>query len=292
MGWFSLRALSPEPGDQVGGPHSQDKAEAHAHVCSRPLDLQRARLSQRWSGSSLASQQHCPGGNGRTDVGAQWACCSPFCPDAAAPKRAWASTPMLSSSLCQRPMAPDPLQGEDSPASTSIPNRPQQRPRPRGQALAGLSLGRGRGMSARTSRSLPFHGVIPLEARKIWARLAKGRGHAGFCLWPVGPLSRTGPLPGRESCMHSCQLFPQAAHSAPKSGRKALQGGPLSGPLALNLGTRKGVHTTRTRQKQMLTPVPAPRPPVVLPHEGVGCGVCVQSCPVPSPGSTPLGPFS
>ena len=92
--------------------------------------------------------------------------------------------------------------------------------------------------------------------------------------------------------MHSCQLFPQAAHSAPKSGRKALQGGPLSGPLALNLGTRKGVHTPRTRQKQMLTPVPAPRPPVVLPHEGVGCGVCVQSCPVPSPGSTPLGPFS
>ena len=35
-GWSSLRALAPEPGGQLGGPHSQAKAEPHAHVCSCP----------------------------------------------------------------------------------------------------------------------------------------------------------------------------------------------------------------------------------------------------------------
>ena len=50
-------------------------------------------------------------------------------------------------------------------------------------------------MSRHTPCSLPLHGAVPLEARKVWPRLAKGRGHAGFCLWPVGPQSRTGPLP-------------------------------------------------------------------------------------------------
>ena len=46
-----------------------------------------------------------------------------------------------------------------------------------------------------TARSLSLPGAVALEARNVWARLAKGRGHAGFCLWPVGPQSRTGPLP-------------------------------------------------------------------------------------------------
>ena len=50
-------------------------------------------------------------------------------------------------------------------------------------------------MSGHTPRSLPLHGAVPLEARQVWARLAKGRGRAGFCLWPVGLLSRSGPLP-------------------------------------------------------------------------------------------------
>ena len=50
-------------------------------------------------------------------------------------------------------------------------------------------------MSAHTSGSLPLHGAVPVEASKIWARFAKGRGCAGFCLWPVWPLSRTGPFP-------------------------------------------------------------------------------------------------
>ena len=98
-------------------------------------------------------------------------------------------------------------------------------------------------MSAHTSGSLPLHGAVPLEARKIWARFAKGRGCVGFCVWPVWPLSRTCTLPledlpgcfQRPVCKHSVGLFPQGAHSAPKSGRKALWGGPLSGPRALSL---------------------------------------------------------
>ena len=101
------------------------------------------------------------------------------------------------------------------------------------------------GISAHTPGSLLLHGAVPLEARKVWARLAKGRGRAGFCLWPVGPLGKTGPLPledlpgcfQRPVCKHSCRVDPQATHCSPKSGRKALWGGPLSGPLALNLGT-------------------------------------------------------
>ena len=39
---------------------------------------------------------------------------------------------------------------ETAPFSTSIPNRPQLRPRPRGKALAGLSLARCPGMSGHT----------------------------------------------------------------------------------------------------------------------------------------------
>ena len=79
----------------------------------------------------------------------------------------------------------------------------------------------------------------------MWARFAKGRGCAGFCLWPVWPLSRTCTLPledlpgcfQRPVCKHSGRLFPQATHYAPKSGRKALWGGSLSGSLALSLWT-------------------------------------------------------
>ena len=99
-------------------------------------------------------------------------------------------------------------------------------------------------MSGHTPHSLPLHEAVPLEARKVWSRLTNCRGSIGFCLWPVGPLNRTGPLPldnlpccfQRLVFKHSRRLFPQAAHCPPKSGRKALWGGPLSGPLALSLG--------------------------------------------------------
>ena len=53
-GWSSLRAFTPECWCQLGGPHTQAKAEPHAHVCSCPLHLQRAWVSQSLSGSSLA----------------------------------------------------------------------------------------------------------------------------------------------------------------------------------------------------------------------------------------------
>ena len=123
-------------------------------------------------------------------------------------------------------------------------------------------------MSGHTPRSLTLHGAVPLEARKVWARLDESRGHAGFCLWPVVPLSRTGPvpladLPGcfqRPVCKHSHRLFPQAVHSAPKPGRKALWGGPVSGPLPLTLGSSLGVHTPRPRQNHMPSSVPATAP--------------------------------
>ena len=100
-------------------------------------------------------------------------------------------------------------------------------------------------MSGHTPRDLFLHGPVPLEARKIWARLPKGRGRSGLSHWPLGRLRRPGPLPleylpgcfQRLVCKHSCRLFPPAARYAPKSGRKALWGGPLSGPLALSLLT-------------------------------------------------------
>ena len=100
-------------------------------------------------------------------------------------------------------------------------------------------------MSGHTPCSLPLHGAERLEPRKVWDRLTNCRGSVGFCHWPVGPLSRNGPLPRedlpgcfqRPVCKQSRPLFPQAAHSAAKSRRKALWGGPLSGPLALSLGT-------------------------------------------------------
>ena len=57
-------------------------------------------------------------------------------------------------------------------------------------------------MSGQTPRSLPLHWAVTLEASKFWARLAKGRGRAGFCLWPVGPLSRSSPLPLEH--LHGC----------------------------------------------------------------------------------------
>ena len=50
-------------------------------------------------------------------------------------------------------------------------------------------------MSGHTPRDLLLHGAVPLEIRKIWTKLPKGRGRAGLNHWPVGPLSRTGPLP-------------------------------------------------------------------------------------------------
>ena len=57
-------------------------------------------------------------------------------------------------------------------------------------------------MSGQTPRSLPLHWAVTLEASKFWARLAKGRGRAGFRLWPVGPLSRSSPLPLED--LHGC----------------------------------------------------------------------------------------
>ena len=65
-----------------------------------------------------------------------------------------------------------------------------------------LSLGRRPGMSGQTPSSLPLHSAVTLEASKFWARLAKGRGRAGFCLWPVGTLSRSSPLPLED--LHGC----------------------------------------------------------------------------------------
>ena len=70
-------------------------------------------------------------------------------------------------------------------------------------------------MSGHTPFILPLHGAVTLEARKFSARLPKGGGHAGFCLWPVGPLNRNSPLPledvpscfQRPVCKHSCRLF-------------------------------------------------------------------------------------
>ena len=57
-------------------------------------------------------------------------------------------------------------------------------------------------MSGQTPRSLPLHWAVTQEASKFWARLAKGRGRAGFCLWPVGPLSRSSPLTLED--LHGC----------------------------------------------------------------------------------------
>ena len=49
-------------------------------------------------------------------------------------------------------------------------------------------------MALHTPHSLPLHGAVTLEARNVCARLAKGRGHAGFyLLWPMGPLRRADP---------------------------------------------------------------------------------------------------
>ena len=57
-------------------------------------------------------------------------------------------------------------------------------------------------MSGQTPRSLPLQWAVTLEASQFWARLATGRGRAGFCLWPVGPLSRSSPLPLED--LHGC----------------------------------------------------------------------------------------
>ena len=134
------QVLGPEPGDKIGGPQAQAKAEAHAKVCSCPLHIQKPRLSQRWSGSSLAAPAAPHGWIETADLGAPWACCSPCCPVDAGPKRAWTSTPFFPSSLCQRPRPLCCCSAGTAPVSISPTNRPQLRPRPRGKALAGLSL--------------------------------------------------------------------------------------------------------------------------------------------------------
>ena len=64
FGRSSLRALGPEPGDQLGGPHAQAKSEEHAKVCSCPLHIQGARLRERVSGSPLAAPAAPPGWKG------------------------------------------------------------------------------------------------------------------------------------------------------------------------------------------------------------------------------------
>ena len=66
-------------------------------------------------------------------------------------------------------------------------------------------------MSGHTPHSLPIHGEVPLEARKVWERVAKDRDHAGFCLLPVGPLIRTGPLPLKD--LPGCFQRPVCKHS-------------------------------------------------------------------------------
>ena len=134
---------------------------------------------------------------------------------------------------------------ETAPFSTSTPNRPQLRPRPRGKRPSGAEPGK-------APRHVGTHSPRPAPS---WGSTTGGQedlGQAGQGYGPcwILPLacgaseqnrpSPAGDLPGcfqRPVCKHSCRLFPQAAHSAPKSGRKALWGGPLSGPLALSLGT-------------------------------------------------------
>ena len=91
---------------------------------------------------------------------------------------------------------------ETASLSTSTHNRNQLRPSPRGNALAGLSFGGRPGMSVHTPRDLFLHGPEPLEARRIWAQLPKGRGWAGLSHWPLGPLSRSSPLPLED--LHGC----------------------------------------------------------------------------------------
>ena len=74
-----------------------------------------------------------------------------------------------------------------------------------------------------------------MEARKIWARFAKGRGCSGFCLWTVWPLTRTCTLPLEDLpgcfqwpvCKHSDQLVPQARHCASVLEKSALGLSPL-----------------------------------------------------------------
>ena len=69
---------------------------------------------------------------------------------------------------------------ETAAFSTCPAIRPQQRHRSRGKALSGRF--RGPGISAHTASSLPLHRTVPLEAKKIWAKKAKVRGRAVFCL--------------------------------------------------------------------------------------------------------------
>ena len=49
-------------------------------------------------------------------------------------------------------------------------------------------------MFGHTPCSLPLQGGVPLDARKVLERLAKSMGHAGFCIWPVLPVSRADPV--------------------------------------------------------------------------------------------------
>ena len=134
-------------------------------------------------------------GRGRVDLGAQWACCSPCCPVGAGTKRSWPSSPFLPFTSDKGPWPLGCCSVGTAPFSTSTSNRNQLRPRPRGKALAGLSLGRCPRMLGHTPWDLLLHGAVPLEARKIWARLPKGRGCAALSHWPVGPLSRTSLFP-------------------------------------------------------------------------------------------------
>ena len=44
-------------------------------------------------------------------------------------------------------------------------------------------------MYGHTPRSLLLHEGVPLEAKKVWTKLAKGRGRAVFCLWSGSSLA-------------------------------------------------------------------------------------------------------
>ena len=85
-----------------------------------------------------------------------------------------------------------------------------------------------------------------LEGQEGVGQAGQGQGPCWVLSLACGASEQNRPSPARRNSRllpkagskHSRRLFPHAVHSAPKSGRKAVWGGSLSGPLALSLGTR------------------------------------------------------
>ena len=66
LGRSSLRTPSPKAGDELRDPHSQAKAEPHAHVSSSPLLIQRPLVSRSLLGNSLAPSAAQPSVKGQS----------------------------------------------------------------------------------------------------------------------------------------------------------------------------------------------------------------------------------